>query len=182
MCPRKKPREKNKKRLTAVLTFLAMEGTPQYLRRTSLSLRLVRKVTYLTGAGRVRPGTLPGAPHVGASLGAPAADGALAAAGHPAADGAPAAAGPPAARGAPAAAEGARQPLIVRLLAGEAHDVIQNTFSEILAALVWDASLDAAAALGQMLTSVCETMLRFDYYLGYPYKVAKLCKRWYPDS
>ena len=124
-----KPKEKNAKRLTAVLGFLALDGTPQYLRRTSLSLRLVRKLTNLTGCGRVMP------PGIGAAFTAQAPT------------------RPPEATSSQAPTGAPKDLLIVRLVNEEGQTIVQKELHYTLAHLADDDELEAGPALGQLLYS-----------------------------
>ena len=125
------PRALNQARLRRVLSFFANPATPQYLRRTCLTLQLTGAVTSLTGTKDK---------------------------------------------------SGAQSPMVVRLLHGEAHDMVQTRLSDIIGNMCDDPLLDAGAATGAVLATAIDLVIRMDQFRRYPCKLAAMCRRWNPHT
>ena len=72
-------------------------------------------------------------------------------------------------------------PLLVRLFEGEVIVKTQVHLSHLLTELWRDPTLDAGACISAMLLTVCDIVLRFRVFLGYPYRLCSLCRRFNPE-
>ena len=158
------PRPESKKRMTKVQHVFSDPAVGQYLRRTSLALQITGGVTALVCTkddAHCSEAKTPVGFAKGAETSRPATSGA---------------------GGGPPLPATAAKPMLVRLCLGEGMEVARTRRMDILERLGDDPDLDAGAALGVILATETDIVLRCRPLRDYPIAMCLLVRIWFPDT
>ena len=70
----------------------------------------------------------------------------------------------------------------VSLVKGDAHELVQNRLRRLFGVMHKDPLLELGPATSNLLATVADLILRFNYLLRYPFILCRLCKMWFPTT
>ena len=73
------------------------------------------------------------------------------------------------------------EPVMVKLVKGGAQDVVVSRLRRIIGAMHLDLGLDLGPAICVLLATAVDLVVRFNVYLEYPFRLARLCRVWFPS-
>ena len=73
------------------------------------------------------------------------------------------------------------EPVMVKLVKGGAQDVVVSRLRRIIGAMHLDPGLDLGPAICVLLATAVDLVVRFNMYLEYPFRLARLCRVWFPS-
>ena len=73
-------------------------------------------------------------------------------------------------------------PKLVELLKLKDHVIINEKLQHLLENLCNDPDLDQLAAVTALLATAVDLIARLNEYLKNPYRFARMCKKWFPQS
>ena len=74
------------------------------------------------------------------------------------------------------------EPVMVSLVKGAAQDIVVTRLRRILGAMNLDQALEPGAAACVLLLADSELIVRFGVFFLYPFKIAHLCRAWFPNT
>ena len=77
---------------------------------------------------------------------------------------------------------GGDEPVIVSLVKGKAQDIVVTRLRRILGAMHLDQTLELGAAACVLILTAADLIVRFSVFALYPFKLAHLCRAWFPDT
>ena len=77
--------------------------------------------------------------------------------------------------------EGEGPPPVVAFLKGEAHALVEERLQRLFGLMSNDPLLQTGPAIGNLLGVAADLLLRFNTLLEYPFKLCRMCKRWFPE-
>jgi len=72
-------------------------------------------------------------------------------------------------------------PVIVSLARGTAHRIVVTRLRRLFGAMHLDLALELGAAACVLLAAAADLLVRFNVFLVYPFKLATLCRAWFPS-
>ena len=72
------------------------------------------------------------------------------------------------------------EPVIVALVKGAAHDIVNSRLRRLFRAMPRDSELQLGPAVGVLLATAADLIVRFKVFRRYPFKLCQLSRRWFP--